>query len=110
MGRDYCVYIMTNEFRTLYVGVSGNLTVRVQQHKQKVKEGFTRRYGLTRLAYYESFGDVTRAIEREKQLKGWKRYKKIALIQSTNPEWEDLAEDWYGRDVSFKEGSGCAGR
>ena len=100
MGRDYCVYIMTDEFRTLYIGFTGDLTVRVQQHKQKAKEGFTKRYGLTKLAYYESFGEPERAIGREKELKGWKRERKIALVRSVNPQWKDLAEDWYGTEFS----------
>jgi putative endonuclease len=69
---------------------------RVWQHKQKIIEGFTKRYNITRLAYYEETPDVAAAIAREKQIKGWLRRKKIALVESTNPGWKDLSEGWYG--------------
>ncbi|MBI2851088.1 MAG: GIY-YIG nuclease family protein [Chloroflexi bacterium] len=95
--REYYVYIMSNWSRTLYIGVTNNLMARVDQHKRKVSPGFTARYNVTDLVYYESTGDVTAAIEREKQLKGWLRKKKIALIESVNPEWRDLSLDWADR-------------
>lgn len=92
--RLYCVYIMANLARTIYVGVTGNLERRVLEHKEKLVPGFTSRYGLDMLVYYECGEDVSGAIEREKQIKGWLRNKKIALIESMNPEWRDLSLDW----------------
>ena len=91
---EYYVYILTNRSKTLYVGVTNNLVSRVYQHKHKLVPGFTARYNLTRLAYYESTSDVDSAIAREKQIKGWLRRKKVALIESVNPGWEDLSETW----------------
>jgi putative endonuclease len=79
----------------LYVGVTGNLQRRISQHKQKRIRGFTERYNLTQLVYCESFGEVRMAIAREKQIKGWLRAKKIALIERQNPHWRDLAADWF---------------
>jgi putative endonuclease len=96
VGRRYYVYIMTNRTRTLYTGVTHNLTKRVDQHKNKLLAGFTTQYNLTRLAYFEVFDDIRNAIAREKQIKGWLRSKKVALIIAGNPTWKDLAEDWYG--------------
>ena len=87
---QYYVYIMTNWSRTLYTGVTNDLVRRVYQHKQKLIAGFTARYNITRLAHYEVYGDVKLAIAREKQIKGWVRSKKIALIESQNPDWQDL--------------------
>jgi putative endonuclease len=94
--KRFCVYIMTNRPRShvLYTGVTGNLTRRVFQHKNKLVPGFTARYNLTRLVYYESCVYPDAAIEREKEIKGWRRSKKIRLIQSMNPHWYDLAESW----------------
>ena len=93
--RDYYVYIMTNKARTLYVGVTNNLEQRVAQHKEKLIEGFTSRYGLNELAYYASTNDVREAIAREKQIKGWTRAKKIVLIEEMNPNWDDLSATWF---------------
>jgi putative endonuclease len=87
--------MMTNHSGTLYVGVTNDLRRRVWEHKQKLVEGFTKRYNITRLVYYEETPDVTTAIDREKQIKGWLRKKKIALIESLNPGWKDLGEGWY---------------
>ena len=89
------VYIMTNRSRTLYIGVTSDLERRVHQHKQKEIPGFTKRYNMTRLAYYEEIPSIGDAIAREKQLKGWLRSRKIALIESMNPQWRDLSEEWY---------------
>jgi putative endonuclease len=86
---------MTNHSGTLYVGVTNDLRRRVWEHKQKLVEGFTKRYNITRLVYYEETPDVTTAIDREKQIKGWLRKKKIVLIESLNPGWKDLGEGWY---------------
>jgi putative endonuclease len=80
---------------TLYVGFSGNLHKRVFEHKFHLKEGFTAKYGVERLLYWASFDDVHKAIAREKQIKGWCRKKKIALIEARNPHWLDLAREWY---------------
>jgi putative endonuclease len=90
--KRYYVYIMTNRSGTLYVGVTNDLQRRVWEHKQKLIEGFTKRYNITRLVYYEETPDVTAAIVREKQIKGWLRKKKIAL----NSGWKDLSDGWYG--------------
>ncbi len=90
--KQYYVYLMTNRSRTLYVGVTSNLQQRAYQHRNKLIEGFTSKYNLTRLVYFEMTNDAKSAIAREKQIKGWLRSKKIALIESTNPEWEDLSE------------------
>ena len=103
--KQYYVYIMTNKSRTLYTGVTNDLQRRVYEHKHKLVDGFTRKYNITVLVYYETFDDVLTAIAREKQIKGWVRTKKIALIQSVNPIWKDLSEGWYetnARDSSLR--------
>jgi len=92
--RQYYVYIMTNRSRTLYTGVTNNLYRRVYEHKNKLIGGFTKKYNITKLIWYEVTSEVTSAIAREKQIKGWLRRKKIALIESVNPEWKDLSEEW----------------
>jgi putative endonuclease len=92
--RRYYVYIMTNRSRTLYTGVTNDLRRRVREHKQKLVPGFTQKYNITYLAYYEETPDIRAAIAREKQIKGWLRVKKIALLESVNPEWRDLADEW----------------
>jgi len=93
--RTYCVYIMGSLSGTLYIGFTGNLHNRIFEHKFHQMEGFTNKYDVERLLYWASFDDVHKAIAREKQLKGWSRTKKIALIESRNPHWLDLAKDWY---------------
>ena len=93
--RHYFVYILASKTRTLYVGVTRSLERRVIQHKTKEHEGFTAKYDVHTLVYYESFTDVQAAIAREKQIKGWRRDKKIALIESMNPTWLDLACEWF---------------
>ena len=93
--RQYYVYILTNGKRNLYVGVTNDLERRMYEHKHKLFEGFTKRYNITWLAYYEETTDVVSAIEREKQIKGWRRSKKEALIESLNPRWKDLSLEWY---------------
>jgi len=92
--KQYYVYIMINKSRTLYVGMTNDLPRRVHQHKHKLVEGFTRWYNITRLVYYESTHSVHAAIAREKQIKSWRRSKKVALIESANPEWRDLSDEW----------------
>jgi putative endonuclease len=94
VSKNYYVYIMTNKSRTFYVGMTNNLERRSFEHKQKLVEGFTKRYNITQLVYYEEFGDVREAIVREKQIKDWRREKKATLIKSMNPTWKDLSEDW----------------
>jgi putative endonuclease len=89
--KTYFVYIMTNKSRTLYIGVTNDLSMRVEQHKSKAIPGFTSKYYLDRLVFFEEFDDIRTAIEREKQIKGWLRRKKIALIEASNPRWEDLS-------------------
>ena len=92
--RSYCFYIMASRSRTLYCGVTGNLGHRVFQHKSHAYAGFTDKYNIERLVYFERYGEVDRAIARETQVKKWSRAKKIALIESLNPTWGDLAEGW----------------
>ena len=101
----YYVYIMTNPSRTLYTGITNDLVRRMDQHKRKVLEGFTQRYDLTRLVYYEETPDVHVAIAREKQIKGWLRARKIALVESMNPDWQDLSREWYEEGVDSSRGS-----
>ena len=95
MSKEYYVYIMTNKSHTLYTGATNDLMRRVDEHKRKLVRGYTSKYNIDRLVYYESTTDVHAALEREKQIKGWLRSKKIALIESMNREWKDLSEEWY---------------
>ena len=92
---QYYVYIMTNKSGTLYVGMTNNIKERTLRHKSKLVDGFTKKYNIERLLYYETFSDVYSAIAREKMIKGWLRKKKIDLINTVNPNWDDLSEDWY---------------
>ena len=92
--REYYVYILTNETHRLYVGVTGDLRRRMYQHKNGLTPGFASRYNLRWLAYYETTTDVQSAIAREKQIKGWKRHGKVALIELENPGWVDLSAEW----------------
>jgi len=95
---SYCIYILTNKYHTvLYTGVTSDLYFRVLEHREKVYPGFTAKYNVHKLVYYEQFGDIYEAIAREKQIKAGSRQKKIDLINSVNPTWEDL---W---DLQFKE-------
>ena len=100
--RQYYVYILTNSTRTLYVGVTSDLERRMYEHKSKLVPGFASKYNVTWLAYYEQTSDVRTAIAREKQIKGWRRSKKIALIESSNPRWKDLSLEW---GIDFDQGS-----
>ncbi len=93
--KTFYVYITTNHSKTLYTGVTNNLQRRVQEHKEKLIPGFTRNYNITNLVYYEETNDVYTAINREKEIKGWLRKKKITLIETVNPQWKDLSLDWY---------------
>ena len=94
--RQYYVYILTNRKQgVLYTGVTNNLERRIYEHKNKLISDFTSKYNLTILVYFEATIDVSAAIAREKQIKGWLRKKKIALIESQNPDWKDLSEKWF---------------
>ncbi|MDE3186574.1 MAG: GIY-YIG nuclease family protein [Acidobacteriota bacterium] len=86
---------MASKSRTLYVGVTSDIVKRSFQHKQKTHDGFSARYNCNRLVWFQRFIDVSEAIQREKELKGWTRDKKVVLIQSKNPTWEDLSESWH---------------
>ncbi len=100
MDHKYWVYIVASVTGTLYIGMTNCIERRVAEHKDREFEGFANQYHCDRLVYYESFQFVQDAIKREKQLKGWLRSKKIALIESKNPRWEDLAEKW-GAPMAF---------
>ena len=92
--RLYCVYILANKRNgTLYIGVTGDLIQRVWQHKNKLADGFTKKYGVDKLVYYETTEDIESAIIREKQLKKWNRDWKIRIIEENNPKWRDLYDD-----------------
>jgi putative endonuclease len=102
-GRFYkfWVYIMSSSSGTLYIGMAGFIDTRVFQHKSGEIDGFTSKYQCSRVVYYEQYDDVYVAKRRERQLKGWRREKKIALIEKMNPRWEDLAENW-GKEMRFR--------
>src|SRR5437764_14496162 len=94
-NHDYWVYILTNKHRTtLYIGVTSALEVRIWQHRWGETNGFAKRYHLNRLVWFEHFRNVNDAIACEKKLKGWRRSRKVALIEHTNPRWLDWSEDW----------------
>jgi putative endonuclease len=101
MQKSYFVYIMSNTSKMLYTGVTNDVELRAFQHKSKSIPGFTQKYNLNKLVYFEKFGDVREAIQREKQIKGWLRSKKVALIESVNPRWLDLAEDHFESSRKF---------
>ncbi|MCR4606173.1 MAG: GIY-YIG nuclease family protein [Oscillospiraceae bacterium] len=95
----YYVYILTNwENKVMYIGVTNDLERRLYEHKNKLADGFTNKYNVNKLVYVEETGNINDAIAREKQLKGWRRDRKNALVESMNPAWEDLSRDW---DLSF---------
>ena len=91
----YYVYIVTNRSKTLYTGITRGLRKRLYEHKTGVFDGFTKRYKINRLVYFETFKYIKNAIAREKQIKRWTKIKKIRLIVGMNPTWRDLAEDWF---------------
>jgi putative endonuclease len=94
MMRSFWVYIVASISGTLYIGVTNNIERRAFEHREGLINGFSKRYGCKRLVYFEEFSDIRSAIDREKRLKGWTRKRKIALIESINPKWEDLGKDW----------------
>ena len=93
MPKTFYVYMLAGKSGVLYTGVTSNLVGRVWQHKQKLIPGFTQRYNLTRLVWFESGSSARGAIAREKEIKGWRRSKKVALIRSMNPQWRDLSDN-----------------
>ena len=95
--KQYFVYLMTNRWKNvLYTGVTSSPERRVWQHKNGTIRGFTQKYNCHFLVYFVEYGEIDQAIAREKQIKNWPRAKKDALVATTNPEWKDLAADWYG--------------
>jgi putative endonuclease len=94
MERSYYVYVLTNwNNRVMYVGVTNNLARRMYEHKHKLIKGFTTKYNINKLVYFEECGDIKEALEREKEIKRWRRKKKDSLVSSLNPEWKDLNKD-----------------
>ena len=107
--KRYYVYILANASKTLYTGMTNDLERRIYEHKHKIIPGFAKRYNLTRLVYFEDTTEVKQAIAREKEIKGWVRQKKIALIESTNPGWDDLSCNWFAeRDSSSPKETGSS--
>jgi putative endonuclease len=106
--RSYFVYILASDHRTLYVGVTSDPGKRLFEHRHGITKGFTKKYNIHRLVYFEETDDPMTAIVREKQIKGWSRRKKVALIEKRNPEWRDLSEGWdeQARDPSSLRSSG----
>ena len=99
--KSYYVYVMTNSTRTLYTGVTNNLERRVYEHKHKIIPGFTSKYNINRLIYYEETNSIHVAIAREKEIKSWLRRRKVELIESKNPQWRDLSAEWELDDSIF---------
>jgi putative endonuclease len=97
------IYILGSHTGTLYIGVTSNLYFRVMQHKEGALKGFTADYACKRLLYFEGYEDILRAIAREKQLKGWRREKKLNLIRTINPEFKDLAQTWGWKMITMHE-------
>ncbi len=96
MSNNYYVYLLTNKNKNvLYTGVTKDIVRRMYEHKEKLVDGFTKRYNVNKLVYFEGTDDIMAAITREKQIKGWLRRRKIALIDSMNPQWLDLSEGWF---------------
>jgi len=96
-------YIMGSQTGTLYIGVTSDIYIRVQQHKNATYEGFSKEHSCTRLLYYEQHEDISQSIAREKQLKGWRREKKLTLIRTQNPNFKDLAETWGWKLITTNE-------
>ena len=94
MVKEYYVYILSSKSKAIYTGVTNDLERRVREHKARLSKGHTAKYGINRLVWYESTNDMETAIEYEKRIKGWKREKKVRLIEASNPQWRDLSEEW----------------
>jgi putative endonuclease len=95
---QFYVYILSSVRRVIYVGFTNNLERRMYEHKHGIVPGFTRKYKCKSLVYYETTNDANSGIQREKQIKGWKRFKKVELIESMNLNWEDLSGEWFRED------------
>ena len=95
VDKTYYVYILSSQRRVLYIGITSHIERRIRQHKSHAFGGFTAKYDVTNLVYFERYSSVGKAIRREKELKDWRREKKIALIESSNPKWNDLSYGWY---------------
>ncbi|MBU0692592.1 GIY-YIG nuclease family protein [bacterium] len=93
--KQYYVYILSSKTQRLYIGVTSDLRKRTWEHRERITDGFAEKYNINRLVYYEVTNDVLSAIQREKRLKTWPRKWKIRLIEGHNPEWNDLAEEWF---------------
>jgi putative endonuclease len=106
--RTYCVYIIGSISGTLYIGMTGNLHKRAFEHKFHRIQGFTDNYGVERLFCWESYDDLHKAIGRENQLQGWRRQKKVVLIELMNPQWLDLSKEWYPWMKECGEGRGAS--
>ena len=106
--KQYYVYVMTNNARTLYVGMTNDLERRVFEHKKNLVKGFTSKYQIKKLVYFEAGEDVHFVIAREKQIKGWLRSRKVTLIESVNPEWKDLSEKWFSK-IAVRDSSPAFG-
>jgi len=100
MSHQYYVYMLASRSRNLYTGVTNNLQSRVAQHREGRIPGFTAKYRINRLVHYEIFGDIRLAIAREKEIKAWRREKRVWLIEKENPFWKDLAAEWFPRGQS----------
>jgi len=100
--KTFYVYLLASKSRRLYIGVTNNLERRLFEHKSKLVAGFTKQYNIDRLVYFEETTDVLSAITREKQIKGWGRSKKMCLVETGNPTWEDLSAEWYKADSSLR--------
>ena len=94
-NKTFYIYIIASKSGTLYVGITNNIQRRVLEHKNHLVPGFTDKYSIDRLLYIETFANPASAINREKQIKAWRREKKVKLIDSQNPAWKDLSEGWY---------------
>ena len=105
MSRSYCVYTLAGRSRNLYTGVTSNLERRMIEHRQGLVPGFTMRYRIFRLVHFEEFGDIGDAIAREKEIKGWRREKRIWMIERRNPTWTDLAEGFPGKGRMDERGA-----
>jgi putative endonuclease len=99
MNKTFYTYILASRSRVIYTGVTNDLARRVYEHKKKLVQGFTSKYNVNQLVYYEEYNHPEEAILREKQITGWLRIKKIKLIEDMNPDWKDLSEGWYETEV-----------
>ena len=105
MPKNYYTYILASKRNgTLYIGVTNDLVRRVHEHKNHIIKGFTERYNVNMLVYFEQTADIREALQREKQLKKWNRKWKLELIEKLNPEWEDLSKDWIPDQVGDDKG------